>query len=120
MGEPAFVLIVENEPEHAETLAAGLREQGHACRVVTSLEDALESVRTRRPDVIIADAEMAGSSNGARLIRESNRLAPETEIVLMSSDGESAALIAGRAGEQLRNFNSTHPGSRNMSAAFRR
>ena len=104
MGEPAFVLIVENEPEHAETLAAGLREQGHACRVVTSLEDALESVRTRRPDVIIADAEMAGSSNGARLIRESNRLAPETEIVLMSSDGESAALIAGRAGEQLRIF----------------
>lgn len=103
MSDAAFVLIIENEPEHAESLAAGLREQGHACRVVASLEDALESIRARRPDVILADGNLAGADNGARLIRESNRLAPESEIVLMTPEGDTA-LTPGRAGSGLRVF----------------
>lgn len=101
MSEPAFVLIVESEPQQAESLAQGLREQGHRVVACTTLDDALDSMRARRPDVILADASLAGANNGARLIRESARLAPEAEIVLMSSDGHSTALAPAHVFDHL-------------------
>ena len=55
MSETAFILIVEDETGDAEVLAEGLRHEGHACRIARSRDEALESVRARRPDVIVTD-----------------------------------------------------------------
>ena len=98
MSETAFILIVEKESEQAEQLAAGLREAGHVPRVVHTREDALDSIRSRRPDVIVADASLAGAQNGLEFIRESNRLAPDAEVIVMSPAGEHAIVPRPRAG----------------------
>ena len=68
MGETAFVLIVEDEAEHAEALADGLRREGHACRVVHSGDEALDSIRARRPDVIVVDEEFSRKGVGGKLL----------------------------------------------------
>ena len=96
MSETAFILIVEEEAQQAEQLAESLREAGHACRIVHSRDDALESIRARRPDVIVADARLGGATNGMELIRESERLAPDAEIILMDSQPEHLPVPAGR------------------------
>ena len=38
----AQVLIVDDEPEHAEVMAEALRKPGHVCTIVHSLEAAEE------------------------------------------------------------------------------
>ncbi len=87
MGETAFILIVEDEARPAEALADGLRREGHACRVVHSGEEALESIRARRPDVIVADGALDADGNGANLLEQARQLAPDTEIIVITTPG---------------------------------
>jgi len=96
MSETAFILIVGNEAGDAETLAEGLRHEGHACRIAHSRDEALESIRARRPDVIVTGDRPDAAANGMELIRESKRLAPDVEIVVISSAGEP--VTGGRKG----------------------
>ncbi len=90
MGDTAFILIVEQERQYAEQLAGELRAAGHLPHIVHSRDEAIESIRSRPPDVIVADAALADTRNGLEFIRESNRLAPDAEIIVMSGDSESA------------------------------
>src|SRR5689334_20802708 len=101
MSDTAFVLIVEEEPDYAEQLAGELREAGYAPHVVHSREDALESIRSRPPDVIVTDARLAGTRNGLELVKESHRLAPDAEIIVMS-DAAEGSLVPRRAPAGLR------------------
>ncbi|GMU20268.1 MAG: sigma-54-dependent Fis family transcriptional regulator [Phycisphaerae bacterium] len=103
MSDTAFVLIVEDEPQQADALADGLRDAGHACRVATSLDDAMDSIRARRPDVIVADALLAGASNGFKLALDAGRLAPDAEIIVLADDGVSTTAIQ-KSSSQTRIF----------------
>ncbi|HOW71388.1 MAG TPA: sigma-54 dependent transcriptional regulator [Phycisphaerae bacterium] len=89
MGETAFILIVEDDGGHAEALANGLREQGHACRVVQSAAEALESLHSRQPDVILAEKQLLQAEGNGSVLRESERLAPDAEIILMAPEEEA-------------------------------
>lgn len=82
MAETAFILIVEQDPSRAEAMVAGLNQQGHICLVVPSGTEALDSIRVRQPDVIVAEESLL--DNGSEgLLRQARRLAPQAEIVLI-------------------------------------
>ncbi len=83
MSDTAFILIVERDRAHAERIAEGMRSEGHACSVVESAAEALDSLRSRQPDVILADYPLVEPGNGSDLLAESGHLAPDGEIVLM-------------------------------------
>jgi len=85
MGDTAFILIIEDETQDAAALMDGLRAEGHACRIVQSREEALDSIRARRPDVIVADEALDAGGNGVGLLKEAKRLAPDAEIILMTA-----------------------------------
>ena len=91
--ETAFILIVEEDREHAEAVAEGLRKEGHACRAVETVAEAVESLHTRQPDVILADHELADPATGTDLLAESARLAPDGEVVLMTTDPDVARTL---------------------------
>src|SRR5688572_8968171 len=93
MSETAFILIIEKETGDGEKLADGLRQEGHACRIVHSRDDAIDSIRARRPDVIVTDAELAGVNNGMDLVKESSRLAPDAELIVMGADQHKAITL---------------------------
>jgi two-component system, NtrC family, response regulator HydG len=103
LSETAFILIVEEEVHQAEQLAESLRVAGHACRIVHSRDEALDSIRARRPDVIVTDARLGGASNGMELIRESGRLAPDAEIILMDSSPQQLPVPAS-AGRRIYDY----------------
>jgi len=88
MSETAFILIIEKNTDQADSLMNGLRQEGHACRSVVSEAEALESLHTRRPDVILLDDDPSGTTNGTNLLSESQQLAPDAEIIFMTPDGQ--------------------------------
>ena len=57
----AQVLIVDDEPEHAEVMAESLRKPGHICTIVNSVTAALEELKLGAFDVIITDLRMPSS-----------------------------------------------------------
>jgi two-component system response regulator HydG len=87
MGETAFVLIVEDDPAHGEAVAEGLKREGHACHVVSSGSEAIDSVKARPPDVVITDYKLGGDHDGMEVLRETRRISPATEVILMTAYG---------------------------------
>jgi two-component system, NtrC family, response regulator HydG len=87
--QTAFVLVVEDEEAHGEAIAEGLRRSGHACHVVSSVEDAIQSIRKRPPDVIVTDYRLAGDAGptGLDVLREAKRASPTCEVILITAYG---------------------------------
>ncbi|MGQ9650585.1 MAG: sigma 54-interacting transcriptional regulator, partial [Phycisphaerae bacterium] len=83
MAETAFILIVEKDASRAEAMVKGLSEQGHVCLIVPSGSEALDSIRVRQPDVIVADESLLDNGNNS-LLRQTRNLAPQAEIVLLA------------------------------------
>ena len=67
--EPVHVLVVEDERDYAELLAAYLRDDGFEVRVATDGVDGLAKLREQRPDVISLDLQMP-NKGGVQLYRE--------------------------------------------------
>ena len=100
----AQVLIVEDEPDHADVMAEALRRPGHVCTVVTSVRDALEELRLGTFDVIVTDLRMPGSGGvevpgvgvvapdgadaGLRVLEAARRLQAGAETVLVTAHGD--------------------------------
>jgi two-component system, NtrC family, response regulator HydG len=102
MSETSFILIVENDGNHAEMLAERLRPEYRACRVANSREEAIESLSTRQPDVIVMDDRPEnGDSNADRLLQETRRAAPDAQIVLMTPDSHRADDIKAQYGKSV-------------------
>ncbi len=85
MSEAAFILMLEDDTDHAERLGQGLREQGHACGIVTRLDEALESLRARQPDVIVVNERLAAERD-EKLLSEARHLAPDAQIIVLGTE----------------------------------
>jgi two-component system, NtrC family, response regulator HydG len=87
--QTAFVLVVEDEEAHGEAIAEGLRRAGHACHVVASASEAIESIRRRPPDVVVTDYRLAGDEGptGLDILREAKKASPECEVILITAYG---------------------------------
>jgi len=75
----ARVLVADDDRDNATMLAAVLRDEGHEVVVALRGDDAVEMSRLFRPDVVIADINLPGTSGYAiaRELRERHRnLAP--------------------------------------------
>ncbi|MBK7405042.1 MAG: sigma-54-dependent Fis family transcriptional regulator [Phycisphaerales bacterium] len=100
----AQILIVEDEPDHAEVMAAALRKPGHVCTIVGSVAGALEELAHGAFDVVITDLRMPESGafaapSGARVapdggdaglvvLREARRLQPGAEAIMVTAHGD--------------------------------
>lgn len=99
----AQVLIVEDEPDHADVMADALRRPGHVCTIVHGVEEALEELRGGAFDVIVTDLRMptsAGVAYGARtvagdgadaglvVLHAARELQPEAETVMVTAHGD--------------------------------
>ncbi len=91
------VLLVEDEPEVAESTRALLEMLGGRVRVVEGAEQALAAIAgpSPRPDVVLSDVAMPGALNGLALARRLRGLHPPVPIVLITGfTGEIDAALA--------------------------
>lgn len=89
---PHSILIVDDEPVLADTLAVILRRAGYLATAVYSCEEALPILAANPPALIVSDVILPGM-NGvafAKLIRER---APGCRVLLFSGNADTHDLI---------------------------
>ncbi|MDO5580388.1 MAG: sigma-54 dependent transcriptional regulator [Planctomycetia bacterium] len=97
--KPLEVLVVDDEPAHAEAVAGSLERIGAESIVVHSEKEALEKVHERFFDVVVTDLMLETNESGLRVLEETKKEAPETEVIVMTAySGIETAVDAMRNG----------------------
>ncbi|MFI4916362.1 MAG: sigma-54-dependent transcriptional regulator [Phycisphaerales bacterium JB060] len=100
----AQVLIVEDEPDHADTMAEALRKPGHVCTIVSSVAEAMDELKGGAFDVVVTDLRMPtsagqaaqdgqtvapdGADAGLLVLRAARALQPDAETVMVTAHGD--------------------------------
>jgi two-component system response regulator HydG len=109
----AQVLIVDDEPEHAEVMADALHKPGHVCTVVNTLGAALDELKHGTFDVIVTDLRMPaavgtpgvdgllpdGANAGMKVLEAAKKTQPHAEAIMVTAHGDVAT-----AREALRTY----------------
>ena len=81
------ILVADDERDTATTLAVILRDEGHEVQTVLRGDEALELCRLFRPDVVIADINLPGTS-GYAIARELHDRHRELAPLLIAISGK--------------------------------
>jgi two-component system response regulator HydG len=95
----AQVLIVEDEPEHAEVMADALRKPGHVCTLVPGVARAIDELKHGSFDIIVTDLRMPasagesgtapdGSDAGLRVLAAARLHQPNAETIMVTAHGD--------------------------------
>ncbi|MEJ5342219.1 MAG: sigma-54 dependent transcriptional regulator [Thermogutta sp.] len=94
----ARILIIDNDPGHAEVMAEALEREGYRCRVATSGPEGAKLIREEEFDVIITDLVM-NEIDGLDILRLAKQEQPEAEVILVTGHGTiQSAVTAMREG----------------------
>jgi CheY-like chemotaxis protein len=86
------VLVVDDEPMVADTLALILRKHGFDATAVYSGEAAVEAAAALRPDVLITDFSM-GAMNGMEAAIRISATCPDCRLILFSGNVTVATML---------------------------
>ncbi len=95
----AQVLIVEDEPDHAEVMADALRKPGHVSTIVGTVDAAFDELEHGSFDVIVTDLRMPasggrrgvaadGADAGMKILEAARRLQPDAETIMVTAHGD--------------------------------
>lgn len=91
---PRKVLVVEDDPGLSDAIREGLSDDGVQAEVVSTVNDALEVIRTQRPDAIILDL-MLGNESGLDVLRSVRANRDQTPILILSALGSTEHRVKG-------------------------
>ncbi len=83
---PIQVLIVDNDPAHAEAVAASLDRVGYACTVATSGEEGARLVERDVFEIVITDLKM-NDVDGLEILARTKKALPDAEVILVTGHG---------------------------------
>ncbi|HRP62080.1 MAG TPA: sigma-54 dependent transcriptional regulator [Phycisphaerales bacterium] len=84
----AQVLVVDDEPDHAEVMAEALRRPGHVCTIVHSLAEAREELIHGNFDVIVTDLVMENETAGLDVLRLAKEHQIDAETIMVTAHGD--------------------------------
>ena len=87
IGEGLRILIIDDDPFHAETVAEVLARVGFECTVATSGKDGARKIENDEFDVVLTDLKM-GDLDGLSLLRKVRQESPETLVVVVTGFGD--------------------------------
>jgi signal transduction histidine kinase/CheY-like chemotaxis protein len=90
---PAMILVVDDEPEVRDVIAATLSELGHEVTAVAGGQEALALLADRPFDLLMLDFAMPGM-NGADVAQAARRLRPGQKLVFVTGYADTAAIEA--------------------------
>ena len=82
----AEILVVDDEVEVALALQGMLEESGYAVRTAIGANEAIEALKSRRPNLLLTDVTMPGTMDGVALAREVRQIAPDLPVVLITGN----------------------------------
>ncbi|MEU6410161.1 response regulator transcription factor [Microbispora sp. NPDC046933] len=89
----AGILLVEDDPSVRAGLELALTRQGHSVTAYATGEEALDHVRSRRPEIAILDVMLPGI-DGVEVCRRIRRLDP-LPIILLTARGDDLDVVVG-------------------------
>ncbi|MDP7006250.1 MAG: sigma-54 dependent transcriptional regulator [Phycisphaerales bacterium] len=84
----AQILIVDDEPDHAEVMAESLRRLGHICTIVDGLENARDELTMGSFDVIVTDMVMENEQSGLEVLKLANEHQEDAETIVVTAHGD--------------------------------
>ncbi len=82
----AYLLIVDDDADFANSVATVCRAMGHEARIVNAAGEALPQVAARRPDAVILDVMFPEDpAAGFQVARELRRQAPDLPILMLTA-----------------------------------
>ncbi len=85
-GPPIQVLVVDNDPAHAETMADSLRSVGFACTVATGGREAVSLLESSTFEIVVTDLKMP-DLGGLEVLAKCKELQPDAEVILVTGHG---------------------------------
>jgi DNA-binding NarL/FixJ family response regulator len=92
-GRQARVVLVDDHPMVLDALGRMLQRHCEVIASVSSGCEAVEAVRTLRPDILVADLMMPGI-DGLEVCRRVKRVAPETAVIIITASDDAAVRTA--------------------------
>jgi two-component system nitrogen regulation response regulator NtrX len=89
------ILIVDDERDICTLIAGILEDEGHSARRAHNSNEAIDSVRQRRPALVILDVWLQGSElDGLQLLEVIRREEPPVPVVMISGHGTIDTAVA--------------------------
>ena len=82
------MLIVDDEPDHAEVMAEALRKPGHVCTIVHSMEQAQDELRHGNFDVIVTDLVMEADDSGMKVLNLVHEHQDDAATIMVTAHGD--------------------------------
>jgi len=82
------ILVIDDEPDHAEVMAEALRRLGHVCTLVHSLAQAKEELQHGSFDLIVTDLKMEDDDDGMNVLAAARATQPNAETIMVTAHGD--------------------------------
>ena len=89
MEEHLNILIADEEPSLAQSMAESLRASGHACTTVTDPKETLEHARSGTYELVIADMRQ-GDGVAREVLRAARAARPEAQVIVTVDEGNAS------------------------------
>ena len=86
-GEELKVLVIDDEPFHAEAVAESLERVGYECIVATTGSAGARKIEQEDFDVVITDLRME-DMDGLAILRKAKQELPDAEVVMITGHGD--------------------------------
>jgi len=81
----ANILIVEDEPAHAEAVEEGLARLGHRCETAGNGAEGISRLKSKSFDIIVTDLFLGGDEDGLAVLSASVEHSPGTKVILITA-----------------------------------
>lgn len=86
MAEKPIILIVDDEPGHADVLAEALAQSGGEAIAIYDAKNAMELLSTRHIDVVITDLNLHNDKiNGVDILKAAKEQNPDSDVILITA-----------------------------------
>jgi two-component system response regulator HydG len=86
------VLIVDNEPQHAQAVAESLQRVGYECTVATSGPEGVRRIEQDTFDVVITDLVM-NEVDGLAILAKAKQTLADAEVILITGHGSIPSAV---------------------------
>ena len=85
--DPLRLLIVDDEPLHAEAVQEGLERRGYICEVATSGKEGSRKIESDDYDMVLTDLRL-GDMDGLAIVRKVRQCLPEADVMVITGFGD--------------------------------